>query len=258
MARDDDPDDIPSIVATRDDDELPREPAGGVRAGATRRGAAPAEAGSSLLLRLATTLALVVAAVACAWAWQLEERLTQAGFERERFETRIGDLEARLSDTDEGLSQDTAAMAVKIKELYSEVDKLWASAWRRNKARLDELEGTTVNQAERLATLQDSQSDVSGKLEATREDVARLKGVAGDLERLMGSARANQAQVEEIADALNRLELDFARLGKRVAANEGWVESINAFRRQVNASISELESRVRALRAGDAAATPAQ
>ena len=206
----------------------------------------PPTVGSSVFLRLVATVSLVVAAVACAWAWQLEERLTQTGFELERYEERIGELEARLSDTDEGLSQNTAAMAVKIKELYSEVDKLWASAWRRNKARLDEIEGTNSNQGESLAALK---KDVA----AANSDLARLKGVAGDLERLMANAKANQAQVERVADTLNRLDLEMSRLAKRVEANEGWVESINAFRRQVNASISQLEGTVRTLQQGPGA-----
>jgi len=258
MSRDDEPEDIPSIVPTRDDDEVPaavpRSTAGRgatPRAGASRAGArtAPASGGSSVFLRLVATVSLVVAAVACAWAWQLEERLTQTGFQLERYEERIGELEARLSDTDEGLSQNTAAMAVKIKELYSEVDKLWASAWRRNKARLDEIEGTNSNQGESIAALK---KDVA----AANSDLARLKGVTGDLERLMANAKANQAQVERVADTLNRLDLEMNRLAKRVEANEGWVESINAFRRQVNASISQLEGSVRTLQQGPAAGGP--
>jgi len=256
MSRDDDPEDIPSIVPTRDDDDLaaaPRSGSGRGTAGPAGRGATrsavPAATGGSLFLRLVATVSLVVAAVACAWAWQLEERLTQTGFQLERYEERIGQLEARLSDTDEGLSQNTAAMAVKIKELYSEVDKLWASAWRRNKARLDEIEGTNNNQGESIAALK---KDVA----AANNDLARLKGVAGDLERLMANAKANQAQVERVADTLNRLDLEMSRLAKRVEANEGWVESINAFRRQVNASISQLEGTVRTLQQGPAAGGP--
>ena len=70
---------------------------------------------------------------------------------------------------------------------------------------------------------------------------------------LMANAKANQAQVERVADTLNRLDLEMSRLAKRVEANEGWVESINAFRRQVNASISQLEGTVRTLQQGPGA-----
>ncbi len=264
MSRDDDIDDIPSIVPSRDDDPAGRPAAGGgsarraprrERAGGSRGGnggaggskGASSGGGSPLLMRLLVTVSLVIALVACAWAWQLEEKLTQAAFDRERYAKRISDLEDRLLDTDEGLSQNTAQMAVKIKELYSEVDKLWASAWRRNKASIEELQGTTTNLDKKIASLDGSISSTNNDLAGLRSDVTKLKGVAGDLERLMGNARANQASMERVADTVNKLNLDFARLNKRVTSNEEWVESINNFRRQINGSISELQSAVRTL-----------
>ena len=48
-----------------------------------------------------------------------------------------------------------------------------------------------------------------------------LKSVAGDLERLIASGKANQAEVERVADTINRVNLDMAKLGKRGQSNEG-------------------------------------
>jgi predicted nucleic acid-binding Zn-ribbon protein len=79
--------------------------------------------------------------------------------------------------------------------------------------------------------------------------MVKLKSVAGDLERLMISAQANQEDVERVADTLNRLNADLAKLNQRVSANEEWVGSINAFRRQISTTISQLQSSVRALQA---------
>ncbi|MBT7719598.1 MAG: hypothetical protein HN744_09390, partial [Halieaceae bacterium] len=60
---------------------------------------------------------MVIAAIACAWAWQLQEQLKQASNTMNDYELRIGDLEARLSDTDEGMSQNAAVQAAKIRDL---------------------------------------------------------------------------------------------------------------------------------------------
>jgi len=38
-----------------------------------------------------------------------------------------------------------------------------------------------------------------------------------------------------------------AKIDKRVAGNEEWVGSVNAFRKQVNASLGELQSTVRSM-----------
>ncbi len=245
----DDIDNIPSIVPSRD-----APPSGGNRrrrGQADRRSAGQpaATAGAGVWARLFITVSLVVAAVACAWAWQLQVQLEESERRMETYAARIGDLEARLSDTDEGMTQNAAAQAVKLRELDSEVRKLWDNVWKRARERLDKLEAASASQGKSLKRVEGSLSGVEGDLESSAADIARLKSVSGDLSRLMSSAKANQAEVERVADALNRIELDMAKLDKRVAGNEEWVGSINAFRRQINASLTELQATVAAMQA---------
>ena len=249
----DDLDHIPPIVPTREN--APR-PSGGV---ATAKGRKPRGAasrptptntgGSGLLARLFLTLALAAAGVACAWAWQLQQQLDQAGMELEQYAGRIGDLEARLSDTDEGMNQNATLQAAKIRELDSEVRKLWDNVWKKSRARLEKLEASSASQGKKVAGMEKSLASTETQLKGAAGDIAKLKSVAGDLERLMASARANQSEVERVADTLNRINLDLAKMGKRVEANEEWVGSINAFRKQVNANLAELQSTVRSMQA---------
>ncbi|QFU77746.1 hypothetical protein EY643_03720 [Halioglobus maricola] len=192
---------------------------------------------------------MVVAAVACAWAWQLQEQLRQAEYAVAGHETRISDLEARLSDTDEGMSQNAAAQAVKLRELDTEVRKLWDNVWKKSKERLGKLEATTKQQTSKIAANEKAISSTSSKVNSATADLAKLKTVSGDLSRLMSSAKSNQADVERVADTLNRINLDMAKLNRQVAANEEAVRATDAFRRQVNASIAELESSIRILQA---------
>ena len=240
----DDLDHIPSIVPTRDN--VPPRPAGAARsksgtASRTGRQTSPASSGGSGLLgRLSITIALVVAAVACAWAWQLQQQLRQANVALADYAGRIGDLEARLSDTDEGMSQNAAVQAAKIRELDTEVRKLWDNVWKQSKERLAKLEASSSSQGKKITTMEASLTSAQGQLKSSGNDLAKLKSVAGDLERLMASAKTNQAEVERVADTLNRINLDLAKLNKRVSANEEWVGSINTFRKQVNASLAEL------------------
>lgn len=249
----DDLDHIPSIVPTRD--AAPQRAAGKVRGkGASARSASRPQGGatgggSGLLARLFITVSLVVAAVACAWAWQLQQQLDRAGFEMESYAQRIGDLEARLSDTDEGMSQNAAVQAAKIRELDTEVRKLWDNVWKKSKERLAKLEASSASQGKKIAAMEKSVASAQSQLKSAAGDIAKLKSVAGDLERLMASAKANQSEVERVADTLNRINLDLAKLSKRVQANEEWVGSINAFRKQVNASLADLQSTIRSMQA---------
>ncbi|MCX2983220.1 hypothetical protein EYC98_20350 [Halieaceae bacterium IMCC14734] len=234
--RDDSIDDIPSIIPQRDEGAI----------GTTTRGrtASSSSGGAGLWARLLITLSLVVAAVACAWAWQLQTALERSDEVQLRYETRIADLEDRLSDTDEGMSQSATAMAVKIKELYSEVDKLWASAWRRNKAKIAALDKSTASHGSTLASLQKTDKDYSAQLQTLAADMKALQAVAGDLERMQNTANASEAQLERLGDDLNRLNLEFAKLQRRVGVGEEWVESNNNFRRTVNRNLSEINTRM--------------
>lgn len=254
MSRDD-LDSIPSIVPSRDrDDTLARShgasaPRGKGKKGgngAGPRGPAP-KGGSGVLARLLMTVSLVVAAVACAWAWQLQEQLKQTGHELERYESRIADLEARLSDTDEGMSQNAAVQAAKIRELDSEVRKLWDNVWKRSKERLGKLEASSKSYSSKIAANEKALAELRSKADSAAEDLARLKNVSGDLSRLMSNAKSSQAEVERVADTLNSINLDLAKLNRQVKSNAEGIAATDAFRRQVLASINDLEAAVRVL-----------
>ncbi|MEM1113468.1 MAG: hypothetical protein AAGI11_16255 [Pseudomonadota bacterium] len=242
-------DELPSIVPKRDT-VFQQQPStsrsrksGGSKGGGARP---PAGAGGAgIWARLFITVALVVAAVACAWAWQLQEELKQTGFLLERYEGRIADLEDLLSDTDETMNQSSAAQAAQLRMLDSEVRKLW-DARKKSNATLASLEKTSKARTGQLSTMSAADKDTAARLKTLDADMAKLRSLSGDLDRLMASARSSQNEVERVADTLNSLGLNYNKLDKRVQSNEEWVGSINAFRRQVNERISRLESSTRA------------
>jgi len=248
----DDLDHIPSIVPTRDGVPQRNVSKPSADRGERRRSSGaqkqPSSAGGAgLLARLIIAISLVAALLACAWAWQLQTQLQQAHEQISNYATRIGDLEARLSDTDEGMNQNAEVQAKKAAQLEAEVRKLWDNVWKETKDRLGKLESANASHGKSVKTVEDSLSTTQAQLKIASTDIAELKSVAGDLARLMSSAKANQAEVERMADSLNRIELALAKLDKRVAGNEEWVGSVNAFRKQVNASLGELQSTVRSM-----------
>ncbi len=250
MAKDD-IDSIPSIIPSRDRDyTLVQTATSAPRKKSGNGGDKPPvkQAGSGLLSRLFITFALVIAAIACAWAWQLQEQLKQASNTMSDYELRIGDLEARLSDTDEGMSQNAAVQAAKIRDLDTEVRKLWDNVWKQSKERLGRLEASSKTYNKKIAANEKSLKATQTKVSSAADDLAKLKNVSGDLSRLISSAKANQAEVERVADTLNRINLDLAKINRQVKINEEGIRATDAFRRQVNGSINELEGAIRALR----------
>jgi chromosome segregation ATPase len=245
---DDDLDHIPSIVPTREGgpSRAPSRPrAGAAQRPTSQKKPAASGGGAGPLARILITLSLVVAAIACAWAWQLQGELALAEEKIVDYDKRIGDLEARLSDTDEGMNQNAELQAAKIRELDSEVRKLWDNVWKQASERLAKLENSSSAQGKKLDTTASNLATAQGQIKAASGDIAKLNSVAGDLERIIASGKVNQAEVERVADSINQVNLEIAKLNKRVQGNEEWINSINAFRKQVNASLVELQAALR-------------
>ncbi len=242
----DDLDNIPSIVPTREG-ATPR--AGSERRRTITRQERASVPGGGLgnFSYVLGAIALIAAGLSFGYAWQLQAQLDEAALELDDFASRVSDLEARLSDTDEGMNQNASVQAVKIAELESEVRKLWDNVWKQTRSRLDKLEADSSAQGKKVRSLATASASARTELEQAKVNLAELKSVGDDLARVMSSAKTSQAEVERVADSLNQINLTLAKLEKRVAGNEEWVGSVNAFRRQVNASLGELQSSVRTL-----------
>ena len=241
MSRDD-LNDIPSFAANRDE-AVSSAPRGAIPARAPR-----GEAAMGLTARLVLTIALAVAGIACGWAWQLQTLLDESQRQQKMTQGRVADLEALLSDTDETVNKSAAAMGAQLRLLDTEVRKLW-DARKISNGKLTKLEKTAVTQEKQITNLNNKTSTQTEQLSSMQSELAALTKVAGDLERLAASAQRAQTDVERLADGLNKSNLERSALRKQVESNAEWIESINAFRRQVNASITALEADVAALSA---------
>jgi len=241
MSRDD-LNDIPSFTANRDE-AVSSAPRGAIPARAPRT-----EAAMGLTARLVLTIALAVAGIACGWAWQLQTALDDAQRQQKLTQGRVADLEALLSDTDETVNKSAAAMGAQLRLLDTEVRKLW-DARKISNGKLTKLEKTAVTQEKQITILNNKATRQAEQLALAQSELAALTKVAGDLERLAASAQRAQTDVERLADGLNKSNLERSALRKQVASNAEWIESINAFRRQVNANIAKLEADVAALSA---------
>ena len=241
MSRDD-LNDIPSFTANRDE-AVSSAPRSAIPARAPRT-----EAVMGLTARLVLTIALAVAGIACGWAWQLQTALDDAQRQQKLTQGRVADLEALLSDTDETVNKSAAAMGAQLRLLDTEVRKLW-DARKVSNGKLTKLEKTAVTQEKQITNLNNKTTTQAEQLASAQSELAALTKVAGDLERLAASAQRAQTDVERLADGLNKSNLERSALRKQVESNAEWIESINAFRRQVNANIAELEADVAALSA---------
>ncbi|MEY2908217.1 MAG: hypothetical protein RLZZ602_740 [Pseudomonadota bacterium] len=251
MARDDQPESIPSFTASRDE-AVSSAPRGAVPARGTRHQSAT-PAGMGALARIVLTVALVAAAVACAWAFQLQKTLEQANADARLLGARVADLEALLSDTDESVEKSAAALGAQLKVVDTETRRL-EQRRREMDEEIKKLQKANTSQQAvmgqlepRIAKAEGEIIQVNNGVSGLKTDLATLKKAADDLEQLSKTAKDAQINMERIADNVNKANLDQAALTKRVATNEEWIESINAFRKQVNGNINRLETQLRAM-----------
>ena len=176
---------------------------------------------------------------------QLQQELNDARDSLERYSVRTGDLEDLLSDTDETVNKSATAMRVQLKRLDTENRKLW-DARKVSNNKISKLEKTSSTQVANLANLKKSVTNNEKQLPILQGEVSRFTILAKDLTNLTASAKRNQVEVERVADGINRIDLEQAKLEKRVSENEGWIESINVSRRQVNGKLTQLENAIRA------------
>ncbi|MGI9292731.1 MAG: hypothetical protein ACR2PS_02005 [Pseudomonadales bacterium] len=198
-------------------------------------------------------LSFLLASVAAAGSAYLFLQLTESQATLQDAQQRVVDLENRLSSTDESVNESGVAMQVKIKELTSEVDKLWASAWRKNQATLKALDGQVKTQQQASASQAKSLTAQTEAVDKLQSQVGSALAAAQQLKEIQSTSMAQKAELSELSDQLRDIDTGLRSLSKRMSESEAWVDSINAYRRQTNRKISELEQTVQAAREPTAA-----
>ncbi|PCK29635.1 hypothetical protein [Pseudoalteromonas piscicida] len=159
---------------------------------------------------------------------------------------RIAELEQTLSATDEEMDLSAGAMQAKLTaltertdELWSQMDKLWASAWRRNQSEIKQLEAQANNAAKSqtsmattLESLSQSQTELTLKLsllEEQQQAAARLKDQIATLnssvDQLKSQAQSRDSKQIEIGGTLAQIEMTQTALTEKLERLERKVTS---------------------------------
>ncbi len=180
-------------------------------------------------------LVALVALAGCGASYYLYTLLQQQQTTAEAAEKRIAELERRLSATGEEIGESTVALQVKVndlgaktEELWEQMDKLWASAWRRNQKEIADL-------GERVGNVQKS---LNGDIKAVSQDVSaqskqlaslknqlastadELLGVNVQLEQALADERSNAQTVKNLNDKMSVLEQRNNTLSGRISQME--------------------------------------
>ncbi|RYZ92259.1 MAG: hypothetical protein EOO68_22980 [Moraxellaceae bacterium] len=231
---------------TEVDEPLNRTALSPQRPSAAAPGRVAANNASSPLAPFAVLLAVASLVLGGFFYWQLTQFQQQAVQQASLLtaaENRVGELEKRLNSTGETSEQSLATLQDKLKTNSIEVAKLWdaQNQLKTKMAASVEENNTSVNKQ-----LQAAVRDVESKSKQSVADVQSELKVLQDLVQAQqsSSGRDEESRKElasKIADVSKRLKAVESDLSERVRNTENAIESIDAFRLQVNREINKLK-----------------
>ncbi|MBL4868036.1 MAG: hypothetical protein JKY67_16835 [Pseudomonadales bacterium] len=166
-------------------------------------------------------------------------------------------LENRLSSTDKSINQTGDKTSETLALLDSEIRKLWTIANKRNKGAIGENKKTTVALDKALAKVKKTADLAKNQLVQVKESntliLATNKDLANTILSLNSTIAELEAQLGMQDSKLITLQQDLnkvaqqANLSDEVQSNAQAIQAIDAYRRQTNSSIEQLNQDIRNL-----------
>ena len=175
------------------------------------------------------------------FAWQQYQQFFQL---QQRFEA----LDSRLNNTDESVNQSGAAMQVNIgkhseqlKKHWSEIKKLWGVANDKNK-------GNIARNSKDISFLANKRSELELSIKKLRaqvdKDRSAAQGVGENFFGLSADMDKISASLDDYFLAVKNLKASVVQQDDKIRSNNEAVKSIDAFRRQINQKILNLEKKI--------------
>lgn len=162
---------------------------------------------TALWIKLLLVLLLLVCLSLFAWVYFLQQSLGVNQNSLLVAQSQIEHLQQRLSVTDEHMSDSKVAIQLHIKDLsektdqlWQQMDKLWASAWRRNQKEIGSM-------TQSIETLLREQKGLQKNVTQQGRRLANLqKGLSSDIEKLQKQLKKMHSKQSKQEDQLQLLQ----------------------------------------------------
>ena len=203
--------------------------------------------GTQVKLVLATVVIILI--LTATLAGFLQYRLKMAEQTLQLTEARVSELEGRLSVTDESMSESGVAMKVKIREMDTEIRKLWDNVWKKSKRRIETLEAKQQSHTKSLNNVKTFIDSTEQKLTQTATMTANLTQQLKTLNNLKNQQaaidkkiRQLESTVENSNDKLNRYNTRIVKTERLGKEHKERLDAIDNFRRKVNSDLNRLKN----------------
>ena len=126
---------------------------------------------------------------------------------------RIQQLENQLSATGEEMGESTIALKVKLEAigektelLLSEMDKLWASAWRKNQKEIKELNSQSIKMGQQQDKISETTSLQSNTLSELKDKITATEFSINAVSEQMIAVNTLKTEIKKLSSALDTLD----------------------------------------------------
>ncbi|MFW8589922.1 hypothetical protein ACOI22_03880 [Glaciecola sp. 2405UD65-10] len=166
-------------------------------------------------------------------------------------EARIESLENRLSATGEEMDNSTVALQIKVTELsnkseqlWEQMDKLWASAWRRNQQELRTVEKKVSSfQSDVNALLKKTDTKIASSLDGIKQVQNRVDSVNNKVSGQSNDILAINVEQENLQNTINKQNAELRQMSEKLILLEKRNTSLLQKLQQVENKLNELVNR---------------
>ncbi len=205
-------------------------------------------ASSSMLSKFSTLLIYLLMGGAGYWGYQQNIKTNEIINSAEQ---RIASLEHQLSATGEEMGESAIEMKIRIEtlgktsdKLWEEMDKLWASAWRKNQSQIKTLQRSSKSltnlstaQREEVTSTLASIKEINDKQVSTEYSIDALKEQLKSSENLID-------QIKKLSLELSAIESNSQGRDKQQISLASRVTKLSSRNKQLSSQINNLETKL--------------
>ena len=216
------------------------------------RSEAPRQSNFNGILVFVIVLMAIMMAIGGFTLWQVQTKLDQANRLLDKGQRDTHDLEQRLSQSGDTASKKFKEMDNQIRTNVSEIDKLWASAYRQNKADIGsnstaiaDLKKSTDQTQQQVAQLVAQMTKLNSDMDQLTATAIKLKqDVQNQTDDMSTQVSLVRGKMQDQSVTVEGNKRSVATLHKQVKDLQEDVAVINRYRQQVNQQLLQIQTQL--------------
>jgi len=181
--------------------------------------------------------------------WEVQQRLEQSTELLAQAQQNVADLRERLSQTGDSTSRAFQDMEEQIATNFSEIDKLWAVAYRRNRPNIEKnteaIDAINARLDKDLKQLATRMSEVDREFGKFSQSMTSFQEkLRADSEEMLTQVSLVRGQVQDQAVIVEGNRRSVAALQRDMRTVQEAIDVIDQYRQRVNQQLLELRSQV--------------